>query len=363
VHFDELGEFTKFQSDLMLRGQGEDATLGPRRQQHQQQEQHQGYAAKEEAGGSQALHGKEVEMEMDKGRRKRSSSISSSSSSLNTKDVKETLAVADSTRSQATTEMLQRARLRRVRDLKKPREQTLSANSFSSTGAETIGLDLFKFLVSERKLKDFEILHYLHYKHKDYLNHFIKDMLQRRWDLRWTPGTEFLKKLMKLMINALYGIAAMQKTSFTVTSIVSEAYLSNQRKRLEESIYSENVRNVIFLGVVAAAAKNKQPPDAAAAAAAEEDNNAANDDNNIGRNNKMRKKKKKKKRAAQSLYSVTKAAPRSRICNVLQMSSCILSESRHIFLGLLLGLLRTMDPSKMELCYTGEKQIYFSEKR
>jgi hypothetical protein len=54
------------------------------------------------------------------------------------------------------------------------------------------------------------------------------------------------------------------------------------------------------------------------------------------------------------LYSLTFRQPRSEIHNILQVSGWILGGSRCLFLGKILTILRSFDPRKLEICYTGE---------
>ena len=54
------------------------------------------------------------------------------------------------------------------------------------------------------------------------------------------------------------------------------------------------------------------------------------------------------------LYAVTRRRPEAKIRNVLQMSACILSSSRVVFLGILRKMALLLDPRKAQLCYTGE---------
>ena len=60
---------------------------------------------------------------------------------------------------------------------------------------------------------------------------------------------------------------------------------------------------------------------------------------------------KRANKAPDLLYTITMHRPEQKINNVLQLSACILSQSRTIFLGKILTLLRIMDPRKAEICY------------
>lgn len=53
------------------------------------------------------------------------------------------------------------------------------------------------------------------------------------------------------------------------------------------------------------------------------------------------------------LYAVSSHQPRAAICNLVQISGQILGQSRALFFGKLLVLLRFWDPAKMEVLYVG----------
>ena len=56
------------------------------------------------------------------------------------------------------------------------------------------------------------------------------------------------------------------------------------------------------------------------------------------------------------LYSVTSHQPRKEIFNVVQLSGTILGQSRSIFLGKVLAILRFFDPGKLEITYCGKSR-------
>jgi hypothetical protein len=54
------------------------------------------------------------------------------------------------------------------------------------------------------------------------------------------------------------------------------------------------------------------------------------------------------------IYALSAHQPNQDIFNIVQVSGQILGQSRSIFLGKILLLLRAFDPSMMEILYTGE---------
>lgn len=54
------------------------------------------------------------------------------------------------------------------------------------------------------------------------------------------------------------------------------------------------------------------------------------------------------------LYSLTSHRPRAKISNLIQVAGTILGQSRNIFLGKILTILRFFDPSLVEIAYHGE---------
>jgi hypothetical protein len=54
------------------------------------------------------------------------------------------------------------------------------------------------------------------------------------------------------------------------------------------------------------------------------------------------------------LYAMTRSNSKAKIRNVVQMSACILSNSRYFFLGVLGDLLRLLDFRLAELSYVGK---------
>ena len=87
-----------------------------------------------------------------------------------------------------------------VRDLA-ARDGTLVRTSFSEDGCNVLSMDYFRFLLHERSLVDFRLLHCLWYRHKHWLDPFIREMLQRRHELKNLPDSLLFSILLKLLLN------------------------------------------------------------------------------------------------------------------------------------------------------------------
>jgi hypothetical protein len=60
------------------------------------------------------------------------------------------------------------------------------------------------------------------------------------------------------------------------------------------------------------------------------------------------------KKPPELLYAVTGAQPKAEILNQIQFAACVLSESRNIFFGLVLSILRVFDERRCQIIYCGE---------
>jgi hypothetical protein len=101
------------------------------------------------------------------------------------------------------------------RQTKTPR--TLGANRLATDCAETMGLDFFRFLVLERNLRDYVILHYVHYSSRLFLNGFITPKLQKRHELRHVQGTDLERSVLKNILNGNHAIVKTNR--FFLTTI------------------------------------------------------------------------------------------------------------------------------------------------
>jgi hypothetical protein len=186
---------------------------------------------------------------------------------------------------------------------------------------ETLGLDFFRFLVIERGFVDYQVLHYIHYTSRLWLSDFVTPKLQRRHELRTVGGgvggggggNELERNVLKLTLNGFFGFGAVEAVHFSTTRLALESTLARKAKRL--GLYSEKLLSMSLLGVVDR--KDKVP---------------------------------------ELLYSATFSQPNARITNQIQLSVGVLSNSKAIFFGKILTILRVTDPRKCEISYAGERK-------
>jgi hypothetical protein len=191
---------------------------------------------------------------------------------------------------------------------------TLSKMSFHS-GGETLNIDYFLFLVTERDLKDYLVTHVILYFITFYLTDMLKRFLQSRHELRKQKDQELLSLLFKLSGNGIYGFAGLEAFNFPKTRLVTESSLRKLSFKSRLAMGSPDVYQVSLLGAVRRKGKQAYPD---------------------------------------LLYAITSHRPEEKVRNALQVSSYILSQSRAIFLGKILVLLRCCDPRKMEIAYHGK---------
>ena len=84
---------------------------------------------------------------------------------------------------------------------------TLLRKSFVE--ATAIPVQQFRWLVQKRGLKDYTVLHYIHYSERNYLSDFLLRILQKRHELNLAGHRGSLKAVVyKLVLNAFVSIAA-----------------------------------------------------------------------------------------------------------------------------------------------------------
>ena len=192
---------------------------------------------------------------------------------------------------------------------------TLCRTSFHE-GGEAISCDYFRFLLLERGFEDYTVRHFMYYTYKHFLDAFIEGMLQRRHTLKLENGPPLMREFLKLAINGTYGFFSIEAPNFPRTRIVRESYLKKMSFEARLGMGGKDVTQVSLLGAVH---RKGTTPDL--------------------------------------LYAITSRKPEDKIFNLIQVACAILSQSRNIFLGKILTLLRCFDPRKLELAYTGERYI------
>jgi hypothetical protein len=184
-------------------------------------------------------------------------------------------------------------------------EQTMARRSFHA-GGETVSFDYLRWLVRERLLEGVRIAHVVLYAWKDYLNPFVDALLQQRYDLRNDPTGVLGGLTKKLALNVIYGFYGIENSNFPVTKVQTEKTLSRERDKVE-------LTQICLLGAT-----------------------------------------EKEGKAPELLYAASSKRPRAKITNANQWPAAILSSSRVVFFGLVLKLLRYLEPGMAEICYMGE---------
>jgi hypothetical protein len=197
-----------------------------------------------------------------------------------------------------------------LRDISKL-DQTLVRSGFAST--ESVGWDYLKWLMENRSFRNFKIHHWVAFIQKDWITPWVTELLQRRRTCVLEgpkPGNALKSAIYKLILNSFYGYCSMSQTSFSKTSIMTEEYLSKHRRALGGLA---GALQVTLLGAVESSKPEERPPSL--------------------------------------LYAVTWSKRNDRIENISQVSACILSNSRKIYLDGVLKILRALCPKKSEGLY------------
>ena len=241
-------------------------------------------------------------------------------------------------------------------------------------------------MIKERGYSGFRIRHFLYYRIKHYLSPFIRQMLQLRKDLAKLPNSALKSTLLKLVLNGeslalcfkecfccnhnslslslslsgLYGFCSVEACSFAITKLLTESYLKRSWERGVEK-----------------PRKRKQPDELEAVALL--GNRPQSSWKSQSQQNKKRKRSglydpnvyeislvgaiRRLNKTPDLLYSVTSHCPDKPITNIAQISGAILGQSRNIFFGKILAMLRVFQHGSFELSYTGETFfLYFFKK-
>jgi hypothetical protein len=301
--------------------------------------------------------------------------------------------------------------------------RTVVKTSFSEQG-EVLTLDYFRFLLQERHLSGFRIRHFVFYRSKKYCSPYVIGMIQRRHDLKFLPGNSvLLSTLLKVVINGLFGFFALESSRFPRTRIVTETtlgkYVNGHKRRVRRR------RRQGGLAGAAAGDDNVQDLEAEAAAAAAEREKRLAKNSKLGmcsgnvyemsligvvshqrqqqqqqqqqQGRKRRRQEeeeeeemsgsKRRRRSRRGdvtaetsstlpvagrrrtrtkppdlLYSITAHQPDEPTFNLCQASGQILGNSRCVFLGKLILLLRAFLPGMVEMVYCVSTNLSDSSK-
>jgi hypothetical protein len=289
--------------------------------------------------------------------------------------------------------------------LGKTPERTFAAKSFFGA-EETISTVYFCWLVRERGLHHYRISHFVRYKFCNYSRDFLQPILERRHEYKREKnvvGAECLK----LIANGSFGYTALESRNYDNTTLKTDLSLRKNRFRLSSQF---SMKNASFVGVVRCRAEDdkkrklqqrqKQPKrrrlefalDEAQDADEEEEEEEEEyeDDDALGFDRSWLRevedsedqeeeeaaeeeegdleealcgenaKKRDRGKEFKFLYAVTVTGKYKKILNCIPRAVSILSNSKTLFLGLVLQLLRAADPAKVEPVYCDTDSIILS---
>ena len=287
-------------------------------------------------------------------------------------------------------------------------ERTFSAKSFFGT-EETISTTYFCWLVKERGLHHYSISHFLLYKFCDYSKDFLEPILERRHQYK-KEGSAVGAECLKLVANGSFGYTALESKNYDTTTLKTDLSLRKSRFKLSSKF---SMKNASFIGIVRSRSDQKPKnckkrggakmfgpkerkkrrcsfvDDEAEAEDSEkeeseekkeeseedefgfdqscllgienEEGDDSTDEEETGDlNDLLCGESKRSKRDYKFLYTVTVTGKYKRIENCIPRAVAILSNSKKIFLNLVLGVLRVSDPSKVEPVYCDTDSIILS---
>ena len=204
---------------------------------------------------------------------------------------------------------------------------TKSYCDYQTGGLTVMSTTLFKWLVEKRGLAEFEVVHFLAYRYKNYLRSFLEPMLLRRQKLKeeiksGNTGAKVTSEILKLTGNSFYGFSSCMINSYAKTVVRSSAQLEDRRSK-----HLENARSVSLIGCTPG--KN-------------------NDDNS---------------EEIHLLYAITKNNDTAKIQNICQLAAAILSNSKVLFFDCLFFFFRCFSPKRAEICYLDTDSAIYSISR
>lgn len=274
-------------------------------------------------------------------------------------------------------------------------ERTFSARSFFGT-EETISTTYFCWLVRERGLHNYSISHFMLYKFCDYSKDFLEPILERRHRYK-TEKNAVGAECLKLVANGSFGYTALESRNYNTTQLKTDLSLKKMRYSLSSKF---SMINASFVGVVRSRSdqkpkgfKRKQRRRRCSfldQEAAEDDNDdepeeidetedqlgfdhdcmeATDDESDLDNENGdeygdvndfLCGENAPLKSNYKFLYTVTVTGKYKRISNCIPRAVSILSNSKKLFLNLVLCLLRASDPAKVEPVYCDTDSIILS---
>ena len=97
------------------------------------------------------------------------------------------------------------ARTELEKELGRKPELTMVRRSYGPDTLTTMSAENLRFLVRERHLSRFRLVHVARYHLRGWHHGLIADMLQRRWELKKTGAGMLAEKTCKLFLNSGFG--------------------------------------------------------------------------------------------------------------------------------------------------------------
>ena len=204
--------------------------------------------------------------------------------------------------------------LERLSKLCQKRELTMTKRNFPAGKSHTMTVQMLRFLVRNRGLRRFRLLHAMTFELRNYLYDFIEPVMRRRRALKKGGESGGLEeKCCKLLLNGMYGYYYVQSPNYTKTSVCLGPNLDKTLRRDAKG----RVTSCALLGSVASKKKNRRD----------------------------------------LVYALTKTNPNARIDNQIQLAGNILGNSKLIIFSHLLFLLSVLDPSLAQFVYMDTDSI------
>lgn len=234
--------------------------------------------------------------------------------------------------------------------------RTMLRKGFSETATTTLSLDYLSFLVRHRGFQNFTIKHLVVYRRRPYLDNFLNDLLQRRWDLKKQDFNQsLLNTCLKLFLNGSYGYSALQGSAWPKTKYVTSKSIKKLLRKKLQNFGLETSLTTKFLNhcttlQLSKLLKKLSPEISTIALAGVKFPNTFEFDANSGEF--VSEKLGRKKKGVLKLYRLTFETKDTRIRNVQQLSSHITSSSKAIILFHIHVFENCMDGKLMEFQYS-----------
>ena len=211
-------------------------------------------------------------------------------------------------------------------------QATLTRKHFS--GLNTISSAFFRFLVKERRLTNFKVVHFMECAVRHFLTPWVLNLLENRWKIKkgLMGKVDCSEFALKIILNSL--VSKMHEITYT-NIIESLSYLQYGYAMLEDWRYTST-----YVSSEDSLMKGKNRPLKSVSL--------------LGSVPRKERKgtKSQYRKGRRALVLVETSRPEARTKNLVQTSAQILNNSRTLFYGQILTILRYLDPEMCELTYT-----------